>query len=337
VKLLAEPVRILAWLNRAERIATRAEALRRGLREMPEEKEVFRLGIELDRALPRSPAPPLDDVIPAFTRLSRMIAAHVSAAARTAGYTDVRLIWGGESELALHPKSVSWLKTLAETNAAAVPLPLADWRARVVPDLPDESFVVVEGDATRPSVLADAARASHTGTFPVLRHDGLLILPTLQWGRATARAVQCDSTDPVSMALVEGTPTARFPNLAGWSAIDSARRATVEHRAWLAGRQVQNPSEMSPLHALGMLFTAARSAFFLESVERGVPELLLTAATVARRLEESGTGGGGVAREAFESFRARRQGGPPLSEGLISDFEKVVRDLPAIRDAGVSL
>ncbi len=329
VKFLAEPVRILAWLRRGERIATRVEALRRALMEMPEEEEAFRLGIELERALPRSPAPPLGEVIPAFTRLSRVIAAHISAATETAGYTDVRLLWGDETELALHPESLSRLKGLAETNGAIVPLPLADWRARIAPDLPDETFVVLSGDATRPSVLAAAAHASHDDkTFPVFRTDGLLILPTLLWERGTARAVQCESTDPVSMALIEGARVARFPNLAGWSARDSARRATAEHRAWLAAWPGQDPSRITSLHALGMLFKAARGALFLESLETGSPQLPLTAAAVARRLEQSGSSAGSVAQEAFKRFRAGRQGGPPLPKGLISAFEQVVRDLP---------
>ena len=334
VKFLAEPVRILAWLRRGDRIATRVDALRRGLREMPEEEEAFRLGIELERALPRSPAPPLGQVIPAFTRLSQSIAAHISAATETAGYTDVRLLWGDESELALHPKAISWLKDLAETNGAVVPLPLADWRARVAPDVPDETFVVMPGDATDPSVLAAAARASNDGnTFPAFRTDGLLILPTLLWLRSTARAVQCESTDPVSMALIDGAQVARFPNLSGWSARDSARRATAEHRAWLAAWPGEAPSRITPLQSLGMLFTAARGALFLESLETGSPELPLTAAAVARRLEQSGSRAGSVAQEAFESFRVARRGGPPLPKGLISAFERVVRDLAGFRDA----
>ena len=329
VKFLAEPVRILAWLRHGDRITTRVEALRRGLQEVPEEEEAFRLGIEVERALPRSPAPPLTEVIPAFTRLSNVIAAHISAATETAGYTEVRLLWGDETELALHPKSLSLLKSLAESNGAPVPLPLADWRARVAPGVPDESFVVLDGDATRPSVLAAAARASDDGnTFPVFRTTGLLILPTLHWLRATARAVQCESTDPVSMALIEGGRVARFPNLAGWSAQDSARRATAEHQARLAALPGQYPPETTPLRTLGMLFTAARAALFLDSLETGSPELPLTVAAVTRRLEESSSNQGSVAREAFESFRAARQGGPPIQNGLIPAFEKVVRDLP---------
>ena len=138
------------------------------------------------------------------------------------------------------------------------------------------------------------------------------------------------------MALIEGARVARFPNLAGWSARDSARRATAEHRAWLAAWPEQDPSRITPLHALGMLFTAARGALFLESLETGSPELPLTAAAVARRLEQSGSRAGSVAQEAFESFRAGRQGGPPLPEGLISAFEQVVRDLPGFSDASLT-
>ena len=336
VKFLAEPVRILTWLRGEDRIATRREVLRRALQEMPEEEEAFRLGIELERALPRSPAPPLGEVIPAFTRLSRVIAAHISAATETAGYTDVGLLWGDERELALHPKSLSWLNGLTETNASVVPLPLADWRARVAPDLPDETFVVLAGDATRPAILAAAARASHAGAFPVFRTDALLLLPTLRWERATGRAVQCESTDPVSMALIDGAKAARFPNLAGWSARDSARRAAAEHRARLAAWPGDDPPGIPPLQALGMLFTAARAGLFLESVETGAPELPLTAAAVARRLEHSAAGAGNVAPEAFEGFRAGRAEGLPVPHGLIAAFEGIVRKLPAFRDVSLT-
>ena len=337
VKFLAEPVRILAWLQRGERIATRVEALRRGLHEIPEEKESFRLGIELDRALPRSPEPPLGEVIPAFTRLSRKIAAHLSAAAETAGYSEVRLLWGGDRELALDPESRNRLKGLEETNGPVALLPLADWRARVAPEVPDEAFTVLDGDATRPEVLAAAAHVSHAGVFPVFRTDGLLLLPTLRWERGTARAVQCESTDPVSMALIEGARTARFPNLAGWSVRDSARRAAAEHRARLAAWPRQDTSPIPPLRVLGMLFTAARAALFLESLETGAPELPLTAAAVARHLEHSGGGAGDVAQGAFESFRAGRERGVPIPQGLLSAFESVVGDLRAYRDSSITV
>lgn len=136
----------------------------------------------------------------------------------------------------------------------------------------------------------------------------------------------------MSIALIEGARVARFSNLAGWS----ARRATAEHRAWLAAWRGQDASAITPLHTLGTLFTAARAALFLESLETGSPELPLTVAAVARRLEQFGSRTGVVAQEAFESFRARRQVGPPLSKALISDFEKVVRDLPAFRDVSLT-
>ena len=333
VKFLAEPVRILAWLRRGDRISTRAEALRRALQEMPEEEEAFRLGIELERALPRSPVPPLGEVIPAFTRLSLVIAAHISAAAEGAGHTEVRLLWGDERELVVDPEYFSRLKGLPETNGAVVPLPLADWRARVVPDIPDEAFVVLAGDATQPAVLAAAAHASHAGAFPVFRTDGVMLLPTLRWERGTTRAIQCGSTDPVSIALIDGARVARFPNLAGWSALDSAWRATAAHRAWLGTWPGEDAAMINPLHALGMLFTAARGALFLESVEKGSPELPLTVAAVAGCLEQRGSNAGNVARDAFESFRAGRESRARLPKGLITAFELVVRNLPGFHDA----
>ena len=336
VKFLAEPVRILAWLRGGERIATRVEALRRALKEMPEEEEAFRLGIELERALPRSPAPPLGEVIPAFTRLSRVIAAHISAAAETAGYTDVRLLWGDERELALHPKSLSRLKGLAETNGAIVPLPLADWRARIAPDLPDETFVVLVGrrNATfSPRRCCPREPRRHLSCVSDGWPSGSSHV-AMGAGYGTGGPMRIDG--PRVHGIDRGARVARFPNLAGWSARDSARRATAEHRAWLAAWPGQDPSRITPLHALGMLFTAARGALFLESFETGSPELPLTAAAVARRLEQSGSSAGSVAQEAFEGFRAGRQGGPPLPKGLISAFEQVVRDLPGFSDASLT-
>ena len=85
-----------------------------------------------------------------------------------------------------------------------------------------------------------------------------------------------------------------------------------------------------------MLFTAARAALFLESLEAGAPELPLTAAAVARRLGDSAGGSGDLACEAFERFRAGREEGLPLPQGLLAAFEGVVRDLRAYRDSSVT-
>lgn len=340
VKLLAEPVRIWSWVERGEVIGTREEALRRGLREHAEEEAAMRLGLDLLRALPRSPAPPLAEVVPAFARLSRKLARRLAAVADAAGGTDVRLLWGGERELAVEPRAhPSWAR------GGSTLLPLADWRARAVPGLPDETFTLIGGEATDVALLAALARAEDAATVPALLWGGLLVLPTTDRERGVLRAVQCAATDPVSLALAAGRTSARFPDLSGWSARDSARRAVAEHAAWLAGSGVMTPphgwvgpqpdSRSGTARALGLLFTATRAALFLESLEEGGPELVLTAAALVEPLCARRTDARGVVEEAVGALLECRRGEGDLRRGgvpsreLVTRFGDLVRALPA--------
>ena len=99
------------------------------------------------------------------------------------------------------------------------------------------------------------------------------------------------TTDPVSFALLDGAPAARFPRVRGWSAADLAERALSEHRAWLRTRRVPARPWMPPPPAsqpLALLLTAARAALFAQSVARGEPELIVEPAELGRRLGAAG-------------------------------------------------
>jgi hypothetical protein len=134
-------------------------------------------------------------------------------------------------------------------------------------------------------------------------------------------------TDPVTTALLSDATVARFPELNGWSARDSALRAVAEHGAWLALRSTQAESERK---VLGRLFTAARAALFLESVDAGEPELALSAAVVACHFRDARGDSSGIALEAFEALRASREHGKPIAPDLVAAFERLVRALPAL-------
>jgi hypothetical protein len=123
----------------------------------------------------------------------------------------------------------------------------------------------------------------------------------------------------VSFAVLEGRSSCRFPNLPGWSAADTASRAVAEHRAWLA----HTTGEL-PLRRLAMLLGAARAAAFFESLQRGDPELPLTAGAAGRKL-------GGAAEDAWASCRACRLEGARPDPSALAALEKLVRSLPSYR------
>lgn len=254
VKIVAEPARILLWLENGERLETRGDALRRALDVLPEEEAAFQLALELQRTLPDSPRPPLAELFAAAVRLSRRIAGVIAAQVEESGTTDVHLV-GAPQEGAL---------------------PLADWRGIVCPSGPDESFETLAGDPGDPVAIAAAATDLASGTYPMLAVDGLAVLPGVALPRTRLRAVECPVTDPVPFALRAGAETAAFPNVAGWSAHDTARRAVAEHRALL--------SRPDRAEERGTLLTAARAGLFLESVVEGDPELCVTPVEAARRL-----------------------------------------------------
>ncbi len=250
-KLVAEPMRIWLWLWRGERLATRGDVLRRALEVVPEEGEAIRRALAPD---PGRGLPALREVMPALIRVSARIAGLLADDAASAGSTDVRLV----------------------EQPAAGSLPLCDWRALAAPSLPDEAFTLRVGDPADPSTLGELARGQKGALFPALPAAGLLVLPAATFERSRARAVKAELTDPVCFALASASTVASFPELHGWSAEDTARRAVAEHRAWLRTGRGPGP--------VWLLLSAARAALFLESVRDGDAELATTLAGAASRL-----------------------------------------------------
>jgi predicted nucleotidyltransferase len=298
VKLASEPVRVWDWVVSGMPPLSRRDALQRGSELFPEERPTFERARELLDALNRSPDPSLSDFLPTFVRLTARVGERLQTDVEAAGFTEVRVIGG---ELALRSRAEDPLRALTSRRPRL--LPLVDWRALARPALPDEAFSPIDGNVADAAVIAAAAVAGRSGPYPALRHDRLLTLPTSLHRRAVLRSVQCPVTDPVSFALLDGAPSARFPNARGWSIEDTATRAVSEHRAWLAA----HPGEGGDgVEELAMLFSAGRAALLLESVRGGAPELALTAEAVARRLGDGDPGAGSVALEAYDEYRTCR-------------------------------
>jgi hypothetical protein len=299
LKLIAEPARIWLALAHDERPAGRGAALDRALAVLPEEEDALRAAVELRRALPRSPAPPLRETLPAFARMTSRIAGVLSDQVRDAGAVDVRLVAGEP----LPPYRWPWSPAPdLEGGEAPAAVALCDWRALARPGMPDDAFALLPGDPCDPDVLGAAAVAQRRGTYPALRTDGLLVLPAATHWRSSLRAVHCELTDPVSFALLAGATVARFRSVAGWSAYDCARRAVAEQRAAVV-------AATEPARELAALLCAGRAALFLESLEAGTPELAVTVGAAAELLAARAP----VAAEAFAHYReyALRRVEPP--------------------------
>ena len=209
VKLIAEPARLWLWLAEGRAVFSRRDVLREVLLRLPDEGDAFRVALELERALPRRPEPPLAIALASLTRLSTRLAALIADAVEEAGTMRVRLV-----------------------GAGGRPLPLVDWRALVAPAREPESFALVDGDPADPA-LWGSARGWARGVRTTLRAPGLLVRPALGARgtklRAVAAAIRSPSRSP------NARDEAPFPELAGWSAADWTRRAVAEHRVWLEG------------------------------------------------------------------------------------------------------
>ena len=161
------------------------------------------------------------------------------------------------------------------------------------------------------------------GPYQALRAGSLLVLPAARRWRSRMRAVKCPATDPVSFALVDGGPAASFPDVSGWSAGDTARRAVAERRASLREKSSRGRGEQ-----LGDLLACARASLFLESVEAGDPELPLTAAATTSALAARSSAARSVAEEALGAFRAFAGDGSGPSEATVAALRRVVMELP---------
>ncbi|MEO8575707.1 MAG: nucleotidyltransferase domain-containing protein [Gemmatimonadales bacterium] len=342
VKLLAEPVRLWLWLARGEMVATREGALRRGLSEMPEEREAFQLGLDLLSALPHSPRPPMSEVIAALLRQTERLALHMSEATSGAGWIDVKLT--GSDELTVSDAVLDRMHALTVGGKRCDLVPLADWRARAVPGLADEAILLVHSDSVDPDFIGTMAQADGAMANPAFRYNSMLLMPTTNPERGILRAVQCELTDPVSLALAGGNVVARFPELRGWSASHCARRAVAEHRAWLSAKAyvfpphgwigVQSSSSDPKTGTVGLLFSAARAALFLESIEEDRAELAVTVAGVAACLVERDGSCRDVVETVLHNYRAFR--GVDKISYPVAPLLAVVRALPAYSDSRCS-
>jgi len=324
VRLVAEPARIWLWMAHFERHRDVRGTLESALSRLPEEEAVLRRALALRQALPKSPRAPVEEALAWLVRISSQLARRFASDVEGRGVTSVRLFWTGEPDLALAAPGYASL------------LPLVDWRARALPEPPDEAFTLLEGDASDPAVLASAAALEGVGRpCPVLRAPHLLIMPTLDLSsrplvRAVLRAVQCRATDPVSFALAESCRSAEFPNLPGWSARDSALRAVAEHRAWL---EVDLPHLGYGPEALGLTFTAARAALFLETLEAGDPGLPLTVRAVSELLCARHQPARTLVEEARGHYVAWRLEGRSPPQGTTRAFAELVAALPAYAES----
>lgn len=330
-KFVADPVRIWLWIARGEYVADRQRALERGLDELPEEEQALRRALALWRELSRLPDPPLAEFLPFLVALSTRIADCIAADLRDEQTTDVRLIAGDEGDLALPAGAGDRLRVLYPKGGSPSFLPLVDWRALAMPPPPDEVFSVVPADPTDLAAVRLATRRMDAGQYAALRADGLVLFPARV--RALLRSVQCGSTDPVSLALSKGRRVATFPDVPGWSARDWARRAVAEHRAWLDSRVARSaePDPEERLDDLAKLFTAARAALFLASLDDGDPELALPLAAVADRLAARDPRAAAAAVEAVEVYRAARRDDTPVAAHAVSGLSEAVTRLPAYR------
>ena len=173
---------------------------------LPEEAESIAAAEALGERLHLSPQPPLEEATRFLVRMSDRIANALGAEADAAGAVDVALDWDGPDEL------ITPLVGLKGPERPDAPLPLVDWRALVLPRVPDEVCAAHPGDPADPATLAAVtAAAGSSGAYPVLRSGGLAVLPKSIEPRTRLRALQCRVSDPVTFALLEGQRHRRLP------------------------------------------------------------------------------------------------------------------------------
>ena len=232
VKLVVEPLRTLRWLEGGAWEGDRREILEEALGRRPVKEQAIAHALWLLDRMHRDPEPRLELALGALVASSRAIAEEIEAWARTAGHTEVALT--GE-----------WDRSSP---------PLLDWWARVKHTGPDWRLTPSAGDPALPADVRAAAMAFRPGAAPVLRVGSLAVMPAPGKGE-TLRGAVCPAFDPVTFAVLEGSPAALFPELPGLSAEHSARRAVAEQR-------LRGPSA-----------NLDRAEAFLDSVRAGRPEL----------------------------------------------------------------
>ncbi len=256
VKLVSDSARAWLWLERGERVASRTQALRRALDLVPEAERPLRAALAAHARLGTTEAAELGPALDGLALFTERVASAFAAAATT--------------EVAL-------------TGDRSGALPLADWKGVALPGSIGDRFAALDGDPADLPAVAAALSAERDGVWRALRRGPLVVLPAVQLApglvlfarfRSVMRSVKCPATDPVVLALLDGSSTAAFRELPGFSARETARRAVAEHRAW---RAAGGDDEAG-------LLSAARAGLFAAALEAGAPELLLDEAAVRARV-----------------------------------------------------
>ena len=158
VKLLADTA--ATWLRLAwqERTAGREDSLRRALVRAPHEAEALRRALELQRALPRSPRAPLEEVLPAVGRFSAKI---------------VELIMGGAAHADVTPVRLAG----ADRRSDLGELPLCDWVGLAWPAHAQEWMSPADGDIGDPASLAALSREYRPGAYRAVSAGALMVAP----------------------------------------------------------------------------------------------------------------------------------------------------------------
>jgi hypothetical protein len=303
-KLTADLARIWLWLVHQQPAEHRIDALDRAARLAPDQAESLRRAGRLIRAPEPTSACSFGEMLPLAARLTARIADKLSADLDAAGWTDVKLRGADPTGL--------------DRNL----IPLADWRAVVVGQA-GAAIRIAPGDPTEPKALA--AALTQTGPYAALRMGDLLVLPS-PWTRGILRAAQFPGTDPVTFALLEGSSRARFPDVAGWSTHDWARRAVSEHAAFLRTLEACGRTDGQ---ALSMLLTATRAALFLDGVESGEPELAVSVAAAVAQLGERLPAGSAVAQEALGAYSGWVVDRRPPEPRTVTGLKDLLDSLPA--------
>lgn len=321
-KLVAEPARIWLWLGYDIRPQGRRQAVEAALAFLPEEEHVLRGALDLHARLPRHRTPPRAETLAWLLRMGDRIARLLQEELRPHGSLEVKLRDGAVVPRREGREALEKLSAWAPIRCR---VPLADWRSRAMPHVADELLVTVEADPCEPSALGGLARSAVTGLQPAVKAGSLLVLPAdASTQEVLLRAVQIAGFDPVSFALLENRSVASFPEVAGLSAADCARRAVDEHAAWLGFLQ---PDETLGEVDFGRLFTAARAALFLETIGSSDPQLPLSAGATVKMIAELHGGDVPTAEDAYAGFIQWRTEGERPPAGLILEFTGEVKKL----------
>jgi len=325
--LLAAAAGVWLCLAKGEHAAKRGAALARAASLLPEESEFLLTARRLHEVSLLEVPAPMDALWGCFVRISRRIAEELESEACRASHRQVELVGAGD--------------VLPLLDWRALALPPVRWSGSRLPTAAQECFVLTRGDPQDPGVVEDAARRSRPERWNTLRSGPLLVRPTVRvWDDGRLRGVELPASDPVSFALLAGEPYATFPEVPGWSALDRARRAVAEHRAWMDGGQDtperrpgwvggRPPVSWATPATYELLLSSARAGLFLDSLQTGSPRLTLThEATVAALVDRDS-----AALEPGEA--ALEMLASPAPDAQLPDYEQltrlaeVVRQLPA--------